>query len=245
MITPVPSRAELATTRRTMHLIAGHVLAEERWLRCGHTGLEPTSSGMRTPGAEPVGVELARDELVLRRDGLPERRVLTTLGAAQEWVLGASTAPSWGEQPGLHDPPAPAPPNTSLELDPDLVSWLGRWFQLGREALSTLSNDPLSHEPTVPTLWPEHFDVGIDLLSEDWRASYGVSPGDTLFPDPYAYVAVWYPDRIGGLDDPLWDATVLPGSVVLASEIATSADPGAALLSWFRARRDRLALSVA
>jgi hypothetical protein len=33
-------------------------------------------------------------------------------------------------------------------------------------------------------LWPEHFDVGITLDS----VTFGVSPGDDLITEPYAYV---------------------------------------------------------
>ena len=39
----------------------------------------------------------------------------------------------------------------------------------------------------VPTLWPEHFDIGITMA----EINYGVSPGDALIGEPYAYVGPW------------------------------------------------------
>ena len=38
-----------------------------------------------------------------------------------------------------------------------------------------------------PVLWPEHFDLGISLD----EVNYGVSPGDSQIPRPYAYVGPW------------------------------------------------------
>src|SRR5919204_675772 len=42
-------------------------------------------------------------------------------------------------------------------------------------------------------LWPEHFDVAIEL----GEATFGVSPGDENHPEPYAYVAPWNPPPPG------------------------------------------------
>src|SRR5664279_4693098 len=39
----------------------------------------------------------------------------------------------------------------------------------------------------VPTLWPEHFDIGITMT----EINYGVSPGDAVIGEPYAYVGPW------------------------------------------------------
>jgi hypothetical protein len=35
-----------------------------------------------------------------------------------------------------------------------------------------------------PVLWPEHFDVAVTVV----EVNYGVSPGDSYHPLPYAYV---------------------------------------------------------
>ena len=56
-------------------------------------------------------------------------------------------------------------------------------FAIGDAALRTLAPDQ------QPVLWPEHFDVAITLD----EVNYGVSPGDTGIPEPYAYVGPWTP----------------------------------------------------
>ena len=38
-----------------------------------------------------------------------------------------------------------------------------------------------------PILWPEHFDIGISMA----EVNYGVSPGDAVIGEPYAYVGPW------------------------------------------------------
>jgi hypothetical protein len=59
-------------------------------------------------------------------------------------------------------------------------------------------------------LWPEHFDVAVELGDEaaGRRATYGVSPGDELHPEPYAYVAPWTPPPPG----PPWNSTAFNGA---------------------------------
>lgn len=69
----------------------------------------------------------------------------------------------------------------------------------------------------------------------------GSRPGDAAIDEPYAYVAVWYPDRIGGLEDPAWNSTVITGAVITARELVEASDSGDELLSWLRTRRDLLA----
>lgn len=235
----VPSEELLAPTRRSWHLLAAHVVAEERFRRVGHSGLQPTPQGFRTPTDEPVGVEVALDQLLVRTAHQVTGRPVTTIGDAQAWVLGEVGTPRWGEQPGLHDPPTPVPAETPLPIDPGAAGWLGSWLSLGHQVLSQLVADPVSTDAGAPTLWPEHFDVGIELLDGDRRASYGVSPGDDTIPAPYAYVVPWAADRMVS-GDPRWNDPVLRGASVTAGALVAEPDPEATLLTWFRQRRDLL-----
>jgi len=239
-LAPVPSTQALAATRRSWHLLAAHVVAEERVRRVGHSGLEPTPQGFRTPGDVPGGVEVELDQLVIRRADGVFRRSVTTIGDAQSWVLGEVGPPRWGEQPGLHDPPVAVAASMPLPIDPGVAAWLGHWFSLGYAALGELVADEASADAGVPMLWPEHFDVGVEVLPDDRRASYGVSPGDTTIAEPYAYVALWEPDRHGAATDLWWSATALAGATMTARELAATDGPGQELLAWFRAGRDRL-----
>jgi hypothetical protein len=237
-----PPPASIVQTRASWHLIAAHVLAEERWRRLGRIGLEPRPAGIATPRGEAAGVALEGDQLVVRRAGEVERETVTTLDAARRFVLGEAAGPTWAAALEVRDPPPEVSPSTPLSIDPDAARWLGAWFQLGWWVLEELGAEPTSIEASTPTLWPEHLDVAIEVLPDDRRGSYGVSPGDDAVPEPYAYVSVWYPDRVGGLDDPRWNATAFPGAIALASGFgATGADTGS-LLAWFRERRDLLAV---
>ena len=60
----------------------------------------------------------------------------------------------------------------------------------GTTAGALAAGDPALREldpAQRPTLWPEHFDVGITVD----RVNYGVSPGDAAIAVPYAYVGPW------------------------------------------------------
>jgi hypothetical protein len=233
---PVPSLDVLAPTRRSWHLLAAHVVAEERFRRVGHSGLEATPTGFRTPEQEPVGVALELDQLVLRGAGGNTRRSVTTIGDAQRFVLREVGTPHWGAQPGLHDPPEAVAPDTPLPIDAAVAAWLGGWLSLGTAVLRALVAEPDSTDAGIPTLWPEHFDVGTELLPGECRASYGVSPGDEVIAAPYAYVVPWEPVAIMP-GDPRWNVGALAGASMTAAELAAETDPEAALLTWFRTRR--------
>ena len=231
---------DLTTTRRSWHLLAGHVLGEERWRRTRRIGLRPRPGGMRTPADEDAGVELDHDLLVVRRGDHVDRAPLTTLGAARQLALGdADTEPTWGVELDVHDPPPTASADTSVAVHPDAAAWLATWLQVGFDALEKLAARDGGGEH--PQLWPEHLDVGVDLRPDDHRASYGVSPGDDADPEPYAYVSVWWPDRLGGLDDGRWNSGTFPGAVLRAVDLVGDEDVGATLLGWFTERYERLA----
>ena len=241
----VPDDDRLATTRLSWHVLAGHVLAEERWRRAGRIGLSPRGDGLRTPPDEPDGIDLIGSRLLLRRDGRTYEAPVTTLRDARRVILGTDDDRTrWAEELEVHDPPPQVPADSILPIDPDVAFWLGEWFRLGGDVLERLTADEASVDASEPTLWPEHLDIAIEALREDQRASYGLSPGDDGVPEPYAYVAVWYPDRVGGLDDPLWNGGSFPGARLTARELAGSDVPDAHLLHWFRERRDLLAASA-
>ncbi|HEY4990982.1 MAG TPA: hypothetical protein VII33_02750, partial [Nakamurella sp.] len=67
------------------------------------------------------------------------------------------------------------------EVTASAAEVLLRAFTDGDAALRSL--DP----GQMPILWPEHFDIGISAA----EVNYGVSPGDALIGEPYAYVGPW------------------------------------------------------
>ena len=83
-----------------------------------------------------------------------------------------------------------------LEVDRAAASRvLGACYAFGDAVLEELIAEAVA-PATIrrrSTLWPEHFDIAIELGSEadGARANYGFSPGDENHPEPYLYVGPW------------------------------------------------------
>ncbi len=158
-------------TRRSLHAVAELLLAGPQYREHGTIRLRVTPGGFGQV-AGPLRVE--RAELVSDDDGrVALRGTVTDLAAA------------WGIEPGapagLYHDHADLGPADQLAVDPVAAELLTGWFAVGERALQTLAPD------VSPVLWPEHFDLGIQLD----EVNYGVSPGDATYPRPYAYVSPW------------------------------------------------------
>lgn len=83
-------------------------------------------------------------------------------------------------------------------------------------------------------LWPEHFDLAVDLGSEakHARAAYGLSPGDDNHPEPYLYVAPW----VAPEPDELWQATGFSGAELPYTGLLGAPDQRETALAFFDAR---------
>ena len=66
-------------------------------------------------------------------------------------------------------------------MDAAAAAELAAWFARGEAGLRAFAPE------AEPLLWPEHFDLGIAVD----EVNYGISPGDTGQPSPYAYVGPW------------------------------------------------------
>jgi hypothetical protein len=127
-----------------------------------------------------------------------------------------------------------------LGVDAASADALARWYEFGREVLDRLRGEAnVSEGATKPILWPEHFDVAIEMGEEaaGARATYGFSPGDENHPEPYAYVAPW---TAQGADD-FWNARGFEGAELGYAELLASEDPGKVALDFMRSGRDALA----
>jgi hypothetical protein len=125
-------------------------------------------------------------------------------------------------------------------IDPACAAALAAWFAFGAGVLEELrAETALAHDPTPPQLWPEHFDVAIELGGEaaGSRAGYGASPGDELHPEPYLYVVPWSADAARG---DLWTATAFTGAELSYASLLSSGDRRVAALHFLRTRRDAL-----
>lgn len=125
-------------------------------------------------------------------------------------------------------------------VDPEAARVLAAWYEFGAEVLERLRGEAhVSEAPTEPILWPEHFDVAIEMGDEaaGARATYGFSPGDENHPEPYAYVAPWTSQPPGEL----WNAQGFGGAELGYADLLASEDVRKAALDFMRSRRDALA----
>lgn len=124
-------------------------------------------------------------------------------------------------------------------IDAGSAAALASWFAFAAGVLEELrAETALEHDPTPPQLWPEHFDVAIELGTEasGLRAGYGGSPGDELHAEPYLYVVPWS----AAVQGALWTATAFKGAELSYAELLASDDRRATALDFFRTRRDEL-----
>lgn len=130
-----------------------------------------------------------------------------------------------------------------LDVDAGSAEVLARWYEFGREVLDQLRGEAsVSEAPTELILWPEHFDVAIEVGDEaaGTRATYGFSPGDENHREPYAYVAPWTAQPAGDF----WNARGFDGAELDYAELLVAEDPNKpakAAFDFMRSRRDALA----
>jgi hypothetical protein len=111
---------------------------------------------------------------------------------------------------------------------------LGEFYGFGCSVLEQLRADEPDSAPSLVELWPEHFDIAVELGSEAGgeRATYGASPGDDDHDEPYLYVSVWTPEVSGEL----WNAAGFKGAELRYSELLEADNQRRAALDFMRAR---------
>ncbi|HET7399736.1 MAG TPA: hypothetical protein VFJ94_14560 [Intrasporangium sp.] len=177
-------------TRRALHGVAELVLAGPQWRTSGTIRLRVTPGGFGTVAEPDVRVDGA---VLVRGDRrVPiEGRSASALAEAVGLVVATLTQVYPGGSGVTVDEP--------LTADPVAAQHLSSCFAAGETALRRLA----PHE--VPVLWPEHFDVGVTVDA----VNYGVSPGDSLVPEPYAYVGPHRPRTGDFWNQPFGAATPL------------------------------------
>jgi hypothetical protein len=246
---PLPATDTLVRTRLALHALAEHVLCPARYRVNGKIGLRFTRGGFGTPffgTDEQVRVEGRTLVLTAFSPARETRTELTTLGAAAAAIGIEAGAPP------LFEPATPLDLERRLEVDAASITVFAWWFGLGAAALAQLradpeSNRPASNAPSFVQLWPEHFDIAVDLgdTAAGTRANFGASPGDAGHPEPYLYVGPWdrsrLPDQTGATDqtDPYWTEPF--GASLPYSALSGPAGPRDTALAFFREGRDRLA----
>jgi hypothetical protein len=122
-----------------------------------------------------------------------------------------------------------------LGVDPQASYFLGDWYGFATSVLEELRFEAdRASDPSRVQLWPEHFDIALEVGSEaaSARAAYGFSPGDEQHPEPYVYVAPWSAPAPGEL----WNASGFTGAELSYSELLGAGDQRECALQFLRAR---------
>jgi hypothetical protein len=111
---------------------------------------------------------------------------------------------------------------------------LGDFYGFACSVLEQLRADEYDGDPTLVRLWPEHFDIALELGSdvEGKRANLGASPGDADHDEPYLYVGPWTAEVSGEL----WNATGFNGAELGYSELLVAEDQRRAAIDFMRVR---------
>lgn len=219
----------LTRTRESWHTLAEHVLAAARYRANGKIGLRFTRAGFGTPffGSHEQ-LRVAGGRLLVIRDGGITADPVTTVAAAARAARIAPGAPS-----AVYRPTTPLDPDAVLEVDDASAQLLGDWFGNGASVLEELRAVATAADaPARVQLWPEHFDLSVDLGDEESgsRATFGVSPGDAGHPLPYVYVTPWKE-----LSGDFWNERTFASASI--TELAGAADQRRATLDFFRRAR--------
>jgi hypothetical protein len=228
----------LAETRTALHRLATYVIAPARHQASGKFGLRWTLGGFGTPFfGDDRQIRVDGRYLVSQSGQTVRSEPITTLSAAAQLLgteIDASVAAE-DDSPDLGDIDA------HLGIDERAATYLGDWYGMAFAALELVRADRDSVDASRPQLWPGHFDPAIEVGDEDHRASYGASPGDATIDEPYLYVSVWWPDKVGvSADDPFWDAGSFTGRVLRVSEFPTDVDVVDIAAGFWRETRDKL-----
>jgi hypothetical protein len=223
---PLPGGFE--RTRESLHSLAEQVVKVAREHVTGEFTMVRTPGGFGTPVfGEDRQVRVDGAELVVRDGGEERRAPITSLADAAE-LVGPAMLPEGLELSGK-----------PLEVDPAAAAALAAAYEAAERTLERLvAGAGEADDATAPTLWPEHFDLAIELGPESrgLRANYGLSPGDADHPEPYFYVGPWS----AAVEGELWNASGFSGAELGYSELAAAADPAQAALDFSLERKRAL-----
>jgi hypothetical protein len=177
-----------ADTRESLHAVAEQVLAPARHQATGKIGLRFAYRGFGTPffPSQAGQARQLRIEDGLLVDGR-HRTELTTIADAAAVVGIVPGVPA-----NLYTPGSSWPVDERLVVDASAARALGDWFGFTAWMLEQLRAES-DHDDTPGRvqIWPEHFDMAVDLGPNGARANFGGSPGDGAHADPYLYVGPW------------------------------------------------------
>jgi hypothetical protein len=228
-----------ASTRDALQRVAVHILARARVQATGRFGLRPTVGGFGTPefGDRVTRVRVAGALLVCETGGTDGA---TSVAAAIDGASLADLATVAGVDLAEpldvgHDTPPLGDADETLAVDAAAAASLADWYAVVAGALDrAVAELGADASPTTTQLWPEHFDVALDVAATaDRRINLGGSPGDGFHAAPYAYVGPWTSDwtsdRPG--DQAFWNAPF--GAVLGYEHLVGDGDAVARITEFF------------
>lgn len=224
---------DLVATRSELHRIAAHVIARARHAATARFGLRATAGGFGSPAYGPQNevVRVSGDLLVVDRAGdegsstRPHRITGSTIAQLADHA-GVVLAPGFSVG---QDTPELGDPDGVVTVDVAASDAFGAWLAMATRALDeAVAALGRSAAASSFQLWPEHFDLGGDVLVGSGRVNLGASLGDGLHRAPYLYVGPWDGRRPG--DAAFWNAPF--GALLGYDDLAREPDPVAAAVEW-------------
>ncbi|MDQ1379148.1 MAG: hypothetical protein QOE15_3321 [Acidimicrobiaceae bacterium] len=226
-----PVSGSFVATRESLHALAEHVVAPARHQANGKIGLRFTRGGFGTPWfGEDRQVRIDDGELVVCEGADTQRTPVTTLAdAARSAGIGSSGAPT-----DVYTPSTSLAVDEALDIDTAAAHALGEWYGFCASVLEQVRSE--SAGASLVQLWPEHFDLAVDLGDEaaGQRANFGGSPGDAGHSEPYLYVGSWVSQEGEFWNEP-W------GASLSYQELLAADDQRGRALDFLRKGRDLLA----
>jgi hypothetical protein len=201
----------LIAARNELHQLAVHLVARARVQQTGRFSLRVTPDGFGTPemGDSARRVRISGSHLVVESDVVGgAAATVAAIDGASLAELAAVVGVDLAQPLNVgHDTPPLGDTSARISLDAAGAAELADWFGQSSTILdAVMSQLPGDATPTLPRLWPEHFDVAIEAGARPGvRVNLGGSPGDGSSGDePYLYVGPWTADRPGSAD--FWNA---------------------------------------
>jgi hypothetical protein len=228
----LPPADAFAATRHALHTVAEHVLARARYEANGKIGLRFTRHGFGTPwfrhGDQDAQVRVENGRVIVRCGDETRSAEITTVAAAAELAGIEPGAPA-----NVYAPETPLEPDAVLVVDDSSARFLGEWYGFAASVVEQVRAEASpADQPSRVQLWPEHFDLSIDLGDEPagGRGTFGASPGDDAHSSPYLYVTHWSPVPA----DEYWNATSFEGASLSIDVLADTRDQRGAALAFYR-----------
>jgi hypothetical protein len=233
-LAPIDDVAAFGATRETLHAVAEHVVAPARHAANAKIGLRFTHGGFGTPffdhDGRPSQVRVDGTDVVAVHGADETRTPLSALASNSTRREGLLT-PRRDVDLG-YEAATPWPTGSVARVDDGSAARLADWFGFTCSVLEELRCGQPDGDATRVQLWPEHFDLSIDLGDEHvgGRGTFGASPGDDEHAEPYLYVTHWAPIAA----DPFWNDAVFGGASLRYRDVVAAPDQRGAALAFFR-----------